>query len=117
MGGHLREIDILVVPSRGEWTPLVVMEALAHRKPVVAADVGSIGKVIKDGVTGVLVPPNDPQRLASAITDLLADPAAATLMGREAAGSIEADFSLDATLIGVEREIHRLSPRAPRRAS
>src|SRR4029077_3842634 len=46
---HLRTVDIVVAPSRGEWTPLAIMEAMAQRKPVVAADVGGVSKVISHG--------------------------------------------------------------------
>jgi glycosyltransferase involved in cell wall biosynthesis len=71
--GHLASFDVFALPSRFEGFPLAVLEALLARRAVVAADVGSIPEVIRDGETGLLVPPDDPAALASAIRHLLAD--------------------------------------------
>ena len=74
---YLRHIDVVVALSRGEWTPLALMEAMALGRPVVAATVGGVAEVIADGETGLLVPPEDPHRLARAILRIAADPSAA----------------------------------------
>ena len=67
----------MLVPA-GEVTPLVLMEAMAHRTPAVAARMGSIPDVIVDGETGLLFEPDDPDGAARAIESLAADPASAT---------------------------------------
>ena len=75
--------DIFVMPSVVHHTgdrdgiPNVIMEALAHRLPVVATDVSGIPEVIEDGVTGLSVPQRDPEALAAAIMALAGDRALA----------------------------------------
>jgi len=64
-------LNIFVLPSVQEGLGLAIIEALAMKIPVVATNVGGIYSVIKDGKTGVLVPPKDPGALASGIKFLL----------------------------------------------
>ena len=71
----------LVVPSTYEGMPLVVLEAMAAGVPVVASRVSGIPEVVVDGETGWLVPPEDPEALAAALTAVLADPAEAARRG------------------------------------
>jgi glycosyltransferase involved in cell wall biosynthesis len=70
---YLSTFDVFALPSRFEGFPLAVLEALLARSAVVAADVGSVSEVVRDGETGFLVPPDDPVALAGAIGRLLAD--------------------------------------------
>jgi len=63
----------LVFPSRWEGFPNAVLEALERGLPVVASDVGAIRTLVRDGETGVLVPPEDPAALAAGIERVLAD--------------------------------------------
>jgi glycosyltransferase involved in cell wall biosynthesis len=107
---YLAEVDIVVAPSRDEWTPLALMEAMAEQKPVVAADVGGVCEVISDRDTGLLIPPEDPSRLASAVSEIAEDREGAAGMAFRARRHIEAKFSIDATLVGLEAEIRRLIP-------
>ncbi len=74
-------LDLLVVSSLTEGSSVVAMEAMALGKPVVATAVGGVPEVVADGQTGLLVPPGEPEALASAIIELLADPARAQEMG------------------------------------
>jgi len=62
--------SFVVMPSRTEGMPLVALEAFACGKTVVAADVRGLKQLVHDGLTGLLVPPEDPQALADAITNL-----------------------------------------------
>lgn len=87
--------DVLVVPSRSEGLPMVVLEAMALGKPVVASEVGGIPEAVEDGVTGLLVPPDDPAALADAIGELLDDPARADVMGAAGSARVIDHFSLD----------------------
>jgi glycosyltransferase involved in cell wall biosynthesis len=70
---YLGSLDVVALPSRFEGFPLAVLEALLARSAVVAADVGSVAEAVRDGETGLLVPPEDPAALAGAINRMLAD--------------------------------------------
>jgi glycosyltransferase involved in cell wall biosynthesis len=102
---YLRDIDLVIAPSRGEWTPLVLMEAMAEGKPVVAADVGGVADVVTDRSTGLLIPSGDPRRLATAITELAADPSTAAEMAARGRTVIYARFDLRETLRALENEV------------
>lgn len=75
-------LDLLVVPSLSEGTPLVVLEALACGVPVVASNVGGIPEQITHNREGLLVPPGDPDALARALLGLLCEPSHLTGLGR-----------------------------------
>ncbi|HEU0251116.1 MAG TPA: glycosyltransferase [Solirubrobacteraceae bacterium] len=107
-GPYLERADIVLAPSRGEWTPLVLMEALAQGKPAIAANVGSVAEVIDDRVSGLLVAPDSPAELADAIVEMLDDPAAAVAMAQRGRARIAADFSVERTLEGLQDELNRL---------
>jgi glycosyltransferase involved in cell wall biosynthesis len=66
--------DVFVLPSRHEGMPLAVLEAMDARLPVVGTRVIGTDEVVQDGETGRLVRPGDPDALACALADLLADP-------------------------------------------
>ncbi|MET0146513.1 MAG: glycosyltransferase [Ilumatobacteraceae bacterium] len=69
----LPAFDVFVVSSRFEGLPIALLEAMAAGLACVATTVGGIPEVVTDDVDGVLVPPADPARLASALGELLAD--------------------------------------------
>jgi glycosyltransferase involved in cell wall biosynthesis len=96
--------DIVVVPSRYEPGGLVAREALAAGKAVVASSVQGLADAIDDGKTGLLVPPGDPQRLASALMSLLADPGLRRHLGG-AARVAASYFSREAMWTGYEQVI------------
>src|SRR5271167_2829637 len=74
----------VVVPSLGEGFGMVALEAMERGRPVIAASIGGLEDLIRDGETGLLVPPGDADSLAQAMLTLAADPARAAAMGVEA---------------------------------
>ncbi|MCW3058459.1 MAG: glycosyl transferase group 1 [Capsulimonas sp.] len=82
------EADLFVFPSRGDCLPLAVMEALAAGLPVIATDVGALSEAVRHGETGLIVPMDDADALAAAITELATDHekrAAMSVRARESA--------------------------------
>ncbi|OQA14786.1 MAG: Alpha-D-kanosaminyltransferase [Chloroflexi bacterium ADurb.Bin360] len=69
----MAQIDLLVLPSLWEGFGVVLVEAMAYGKPCVATAVGGIPEVVVDGVTGFLVPPDEPLALAEAVTCIRRD--------------------------------------------
>src|SRR4051794_33974593 len=90
--------DVLLLTSRGEGTPLVLMEALARYVPVVASAVGGVPGIVRDGETGVLVPPGAPGALAAAVARIAADPAAARAMAARGRRHVAARFATEPCL-------------------
>ena len=69
----IKSSQVVVVPSRMESLPTTVKEAFYLNVPVVATDVGGIPELIKDNETGILVPSENPNKLADAVNELLSD--------------------------------------------
>jgi glycosyltransferase involved in cell wall biosynthesis len=63
-------MDAFVLPSLTEGTPMALLEAMAHRVPVIASAVGGVPAVLSDRVNGMLVPPADPQALSQALREV-----------------------------------------------
>jgi len=102
-----RRAAVCVLPSvyrdvRGALTAgpellgLAVLEAMACAVPVVCTEVGSMPEIVEDGITGYVVPPNDPVALWDRIGALLEDPAQAARMGAAARQGIVARFTWEA---------------------
>lgn len=88
-------LDVAVLPSYREAQGLSVLEAMALSRPVVASNVGGIPEMIEDGVSGILVPPRDPQALAGAIVRLLEDHQLADVLGRAGHDLVHSRFCLE----------------------
>jgi glycosyltransferase involved in cell wall biosynthesis len=81
----MRALDVFCLPSyANEGVPQALMQAMACGCAVVTTPVGSIPEIVEDSVTGLLVPPEDPQRLAHALGALLADEARRVALGQRA---------------------------------
>jgi len=86
MPAVLADVDVVALTSRNEGTPVALIEALAAARPVVATEVGGVAAVVRHGETGLLASAGDHERIAEAISRLLADPDLArrlSLAGRE----------------------------------
>jgi glycosyltransferase involved in cell wall biosynthesis len=88
-------LDIMVSASRQEGLPIAILEGMASRLPLVATAVGEVPTVIQDGRTGVLVRAEEPESLASAIIELLRDPAKRERLGSAARQLVEDEFSAE----------------------
>ncbi len=102
VAGILGASSVIVLPSRSEGLPVVLLESLALARPVVASAVGGIRDVVRDGVTGLLIPPDDPQALATGLRRLLADAELASRLGAAGQAYIEQHCS-------PKRAAHRLA--------
>ncbi len=89
----LRASECFVMPSLSEGMPMALLEAMAYGMAIVATRVGGIPELVDDGVTGLLVEPDDPEALAAALTRLAADP---ELRRRLASAARERARALDA---------------------
>jgi glycosyltransferase involved in cell wall biosynthesis len=87
-------MDVFVLPSPYEAMPYTVLEAMASEKPVVAIEGTGAQDAVRQGETGLLVPPRNPEALAAAIIALLRDKARAQAMGLAGREVVESRFTL-----------------------
>jgi glycosyltransferase involved in cell wall biosynthesis len=90
----LSMLDIFVLCSLSEGLPLTILEAMAAGKPIVASAVGGIPEVIDHGIDGILIPSDDSDRLAEAISELLHDDKKRDDMGEKARKKFEERFTI-----------------------
>ncbi len=102
IGPLLLAADTVVLPSLWEGLPLVLLEALARARPVVASAVGGVPDVVEDGVTGRLVPPSDPAALADALESFHGRPDAALKLGRAGEQRIHESYTWERVVEGFE---------------
>ena len=88
-----RSLDIMVSASRQEGLPMAILEGMASGLPLVATKVGEVPTVVRDGVTGFVVEPEDVGALAGAMAKLLGDPALRRRFGDAGRTTIEAEYS------------------------
>lgn len=93
--GFLADLDLFVLPSRIEGHPMVLLEAMAMGRAVVATDLPGVGDTITDGVDGRLVPPGDRTALAEALAELAAAPGRARGLGRNARRTVEREYTVE----------------------
>lgn len=92
--------DIFVLPSVFEPFGIVLLEAMAAGKPVIATAISEIPKIVADGKTGILVPPKDASALSSAIVELVRDPHKRQMMGKNGMERVVGEFSLEKSAAG-----------------
>jgi glycosyltransferase involved in cell wall biosynthesis len=98
--------NIFVNPSSVEGLPVAILEAMALRRPVVAAAAGGVPGIVKDGVTGVLVDPNEPIALATGLRKLIEDPALADRLGEAAQEMVAKEYGLE-PMVRATEEVYR----------
>ena len=91
----VQESQILVVPSRIESIPQVIKEAFFLQVPVIATNVGGIPELISNNITGLLVPPENPEAMTDAINKLLSDNNTKQKLSKNAFEFINKNFSWD----------------------
>jgi glycosyltransferase involved in cell wall biosynthesis len=89
----LSSLDVAVLSSRAEGTSNSLIEYMASGLPIVATAVGGNCEIIKDGVSGILVPPDDPDRLGAAICEILRDRPRSSAMAGAAFLRVREQFS------------------------
>jgi len=87
-----READVFVLPSQTEGFGIVFAEAMWHGLPVVAARAAGTLDVVEDGVTGILVPPDEPAQLSSAVSGLLLLPEERARLAAAGRARVEREF-------------------------
>ena len=98
----LKASDVFCLPSRSEGLSNALLEAMACRLPCVATDVGGNPEAVIDGLTGFLVPAENPEALAARILTLLRNRDSAQRMGQASRRLVESKFT-------VQHMIHRLA--------
>lgn len=91
----LKRCDVFVLPSRTEAFGISLIEAMACGKPVIATRNGPFPEIIKDGVTGVLIPCDSPSALAEAIVNLAIDAEKRKELGERAAKDVIERFNIE----------------------
>jgi len=97
----LRRADLFCLAARvaadgdRDGLPNVIMEAMSQELPVIATRAGAIDEVVEPGITGLLVPPDDPTALAAALAELIRAPDRRLAMGREGRRRILSEFAFE----------------------
>jgi glycosyltransferase involved in cell wall biosynthesis len=92
---YLSAFDIFVLASVFEDYGMVLLEAMASGRPVVASQTGGIPEIVENGVTGILVPPADPLALSNGVSKLLNFPKEIERMGMEGRKRFESKFTIE----------------------
>ncbi len=96
-------LDVLVVSSDNEGTPVSAIEAMASGVPVVATRVGGLPDLVINGMTGYLVPPRDPDALAAAVARILQDSQTAIRMGVVTREYVRERYTLERLIADVDQ--------------
>ena len=113
----MHAFDLFVLSSRAEPFGLVLLEAMAARRPVVATRAGGAPEIVQPGLTGELVPAGDSRALADAVIALLGDPDRARRYGAAGRRRAAEVFPVERMLTVTEQLYGQLLERAPLVAS
>ncbi len=101
-------VDVGVLTSHMESSPVSLLEAMACEKPVVATQVGSVPETVLEGETGHLVAPGDARGIADRVVELFRNPDRASRMGRAGREHVVAHWSVERMVSGYEDLIRRI---------
>ncbi len=91
----MQSSDIFVLPSFAEGVPVVLMEAMASARPVIATQVAGVGELVEEGQSGFMVPPGDVESLMARIRILAGDAEMRARMGKHGREKVLADFDIE----------------------
>ena len=91
----LHAMDVYCLPSLRQGLGTIMLEAMALARPVIATAVGGVYSVLRDGETGLIVPPRDSGRLAERILELVSDPVRARALGEAGRRLVRAEFNVE----------------------
>jgi len=86
-------VDYIVMPSLTEGLPYVLLEAMLYKVPILATDVGGISSLVKNDVTGYLVPPGDVESLKNDMNKMLNNPEKIKTMAENAYNLVKEEYS------------------------
>jgi glycosyltransferase involved in cell wall biosynthesis len=91
----LAKTQLFVLSTHYEGLPISILEAMRAGLPVIGSEVNGIPEEVEHGVTGLIVPPRDPEHLAKAIAQLVENPQMRMQMGQSARKKFETEFTID----------------------
>ena len=109
----LSVMDIFVLPSLTEGSPISLIEAMSSRLPVIASDVGAIPKIINNGVNGFVIPPGDIDRLVKRIALLIEDKEKAFELGENAFQTIRKSHSMEKMYLSYQHIYENINHNEP----
>jgi glycosyltransferase involved in cell wall biosynthesis len=99
----LSAIDILILPSLLEGFPMITLEGMAMAKPIIATRIDGITEQIVDGVSGILIPPRDPDAIAQAVVRLSTEKELAQILGLGGRRRVEKEFTVEKMVSETEK--------------
>jgi len=108
LSSHYARASVFCLPTRLEPFGVAVLEAMMHRLPVVGTSIGALPEMIRDGVNGHLVPPDDAAQLAAALLDLLRDPLRCRQFGDAGYEAANARYTWPAVGARIRAEVLRV---------
>jgi glycosyltransferase involved in cell wall biosynthesis len=103
------DLDVVVLSSLNEGSPVAIIEAMAAARPVVSTDVGGVAEVVANGQSGLLIPPRDPGALAEAVTAILSDPGTSERLAEAARRAVYPKYSSRRLIADIEALYLRLA--------
>ncbi|MSR58834.1 MAG: glycosyltransferase family 1 protein [Planctomycetaceae bacterium] len=110
----LEAMDVFCLPSLQQGLGTIMLEAMALGRPVIASRVGGITGILRDGETGLTVPPSDSAALARRILELIDNPARAQAIGAAARRLVAEDYNVDRMVLQTAELYHEISACQPK---